>query len=203
LATFLDELAGTHAAVIHIGSVATSTAPGQTPETNSPRATDPVSPAQQKALAALRAPWLVSVLVVDGSVGGDAVALALACSLRVGTSDVEFWDPSWAEGRMAALFTPALDATSRRGVLRLSLGDSVDAASAVAYGLIDVVARDRRAAVDQAEHWAKAAAATPRSLVAESRAVLAASEAARDARSDADAWERWRSEREGDAPPEQ
>jgi enoyl-CoA hydratase/carnithine racemase len=203
LALFLDELAGFHAVVIHVGAD-----PGEGGSTEARQscawlASDEATAVARRALAALNAPWLVSILVIDGQVGGDATLLALASSLRIATREAAFVDPAWAEGRIPALFAPVRDRRTATGMLRLALGDRLDPAAAAAHGLVDLVAADRRTAVEQAEHWARSAAGTPRSLVAETRALWAAAETRRDADLAADAWARWSSEREAPHSPEQ
>ncbi|MBI1417015.1 MAG: enoyl-CoA hydratase/isomerase family protein [Limimaricola sp.] len=105
-------------------------------------ATDPVWERLSGALAAL--PCL-TIAALNGTLAGGAFGMALACDLRVAVPGASFFYPVMRlgyapqpsdPGRLAALLGPA------RARLILLAGARLDAAEALAIGLIDRVADD-------------------------------------------------------------
>ncbi|WP_326522874.1 enoyl-CoA hydratase/isomerase family protein [Sphingomonas sp.] len=118
-----------------------------------------------RLLLAMRRSSLVSVAALNGLALGGGLELALACTFRVAAPDATFGLPEIRLGVMpcygATQLLPRLIGEGRALDLMLS-GRSIDAATALSWGLIDKIADDPVAA---AAVWAEAR--TGRAPVAE------------------------------------
>jgi enoyl-CoA hydratase/carnithine racemase len=120
------------------------------------------SPLWERLSCAVAAHPGLTVAALNGTLAGGAFGMALACDLRLSVPQASFFYPVAKlgflpqpsdPGRLAALVGPA------RAKLILCAGARLDAAEALAFGLVDRVVPDVRAAADalavgEAEHVA-------------------------------------------------
>jgi enoyl-CoA hydratase/carnithine racemase len=102
-------------------------------------ATDPI---WEEASAAIAGLPCLTIAALNGTVAGGAFGMVLACDLRIAVSEAKFFYPVMKlgflpqpsdPGRLAALVGPA------RAKLILMAGAKLDAAQAMAAGLVDEV----------------------------------------------------------------
>ncbi|ARC87470.1 enoyl-CoA hydratase/isomerase family protein [Rhodovulum sp. MB263] len=124
-------------------------------------ATDAVWERLSAAIAGLDA---LTVAVLNGTLAGGAFGMALACDFRIAVPEAKFFYPVMKlgflpqpsdPGRLAALVGPS------RAKLILMGGAKLDAAEALAFGLIDRVVPREDLATMTAELTADALAAAP------------------------------------------
>jgi enoyl-CoA hydratase/carnithine racemase len=134
-------------------------------------ATDPVWERLSGAIAALPC---ISIAALNGALAGGAIGMAIACDIRLAVAETRVFYPVMRlgfrpqpsdPGRLAALVGPA------RAKLMLMGGVRVDAAEALAWGLVDRIV-ERGALIEAARALAAdALAADPAHVAAIKRMV--------------------------------
>lgn len=129
-----------------------------------------------RAVAAIAELGIPSVAVVDGVAAGSALNLALACDFVVASEEATFSEIFSRRGLSvdsgASWLVPRLVGQRRASELLL-LGDTIDARTALAWGLISrVVARD--ALADESERLVERLRSVPRPAMSGTRRLLAA-----------------------------
>lgn len=118
-----------------------------------------LSPAWERLSRAIAAAPCLTIAALNGTVAGGAMGMVLACDLRVAVPEARFFYPVIALGflpqpsdppRLAALVGPS------RARMILMAGQRIDAAEALAWGLVDRLA-GADALMDAAEALAAAA----------------------------------------------
>lgn len=102
-----------------------------------------VSPAWERLSGAIAAAPCLTIAALNGTVAGGAMGMVLACDLRVAVPDARFFYPVMRLGflpqpsdppRLAALVGPS------RAAMILMAGQRIEAAEALAWGLVDRLA---------------------------------------------------------------
>jgi enoyl-CoA hydratase/carnithine racemase len=138
----------------------------------------------------LSSPALLSVLQVRHGGDESILTLSVASTLRIASVDATLSAHFWAAGRLPLLSSRlSADPSARRAVVRLCLGDTLDAQEARSQGLLDLVVEE--AALDAtAMDFAVRAQRTDRALLTESLNLLQ-SGARENHAYDSDALHRW------------
>jgi methylglutaconyl-CoA hydratase len=118
---------------------------------------------------------MLTVALVEGSAFGGGAGLAAACDMAIATADARFAFSEVKLGLVAATISPyviaAIGARRARGLF--ATGQAFDAASALAFGLIDEIAADTAALEAARDRIAGEILACAPIAVAESKRLVA------------------------------